>query len=31
MNVSKWKQPLEARQIEAIKHLYAEDIEVFNY
>ena len=31
MNVSKWKQPLEAPQIEAIKHLYAEDIEVLNY
>lgn len=31
MNVSKWKEPLQAPQIEAIKHLYAEDIEVLNY
>ena len=31
MNVSKWKPPLQAPQIEAIKHLYAEDIEVLNY
>ena len=31
MNVSRWKQPLQAPQIEAIKHLYAEDIEVLNY
>ena len=31
MNVSNWKEPLQAPQIEAIKHLYAEDIEVLNY
>jgi hypothetical protein len=31
LNVSDRKTPLQAPQIEAIKHLYSEDIEVLNY